>query len=75
MYQMITKTLRESNDDDAVNIVVLTGAGDFFCSGNDLGNFMNVTDPAAMAKAGKEILQYESMRLSSCVARWYLRFV
>lgn len=57
MYKMISKTLKESNDDAAVNIVVITGAGDFFCSGNDLGNFMNVTDPKAMAKEGRYILQ------------------
>jgi peroxisomal 3,2-trans-enoyl-CoA isomerase len=56
MYKMITKTLQDSNEDDAVNIVVLTGAGDYFCSGNDLGNFMNVTDPQAMAKDGRDVL-------------------
>lgn len=58
MYEKIAAALRDSNDDDAVNIVVLTGSGDYFCSGNDLANFMNVTDPLAMAKEAKEFLQY-----------------
>jgi peroxisomal 3,2-trans-enoyl-CoA isomerase len=57
MYLGITKVLKESNDDDSVNIVVLTGSGDYFCSGNDLSNFANVTDPAKMAKDGAVILQ------------------
>ncbi|XP_021944602.1 enoyl-CoA delta isomerase 2 [Folsomia candida] len=57
MYEKIAAALRDSNDDDAVNIVVLTGSGDYFCSGNDLANFMNVTDPLAMAKEAKEFLQ------------------
>lgn len=66
---MLIKALTEANDNDAVNIVVLTGAGDFFCSGNDLGNFMNVTDPKAMAKDGRDLLQYVivcSFRDGSC---------
>ncbi len=54
---MITKALQDANNDDDIHIVVITGSGDFFCSGNDLGNFMNVTDPQAMAKAGRVVLQ------------------
>jgi len=57
MYIGITKILNEASNDDNVTAVVMTGSGDYFCSGNDLGNFANVTDPAAMAKRGKEILQ------------------
>ena len=32
---------------------MITGAGDFYCSGNDLNNFMNV-DPANMHQMAKD---------------------
>ena len=36
------------------------GAGDYYCSGNDLSNFANIPPDgiAAMAKKGGEILEY-----------------
>ncbi|OXA46062.1 Enoyl-CoA delta isomerase 2, mitochondrial [Folsomia candida] len=42
MYVTLTKLLRDFNNDETVDIVVITGSGDYFCSGNDLGNFMSV---------------------------------
>lgn len=41
------------------NIYLLPGAGDFYCSGNDLGNFMNIPPDGikAMAEKGGEILE------------------
>jgi len=48
--------LKDSNDDSNTNVIVLTGTGKFFCSGNDLGNFMNVTDPMKMAKDSRDLL-------------------
>jgi len=57
MYIKLTQTLLASNSDSSVRIIVLTGTGDYYCSGNDLGNFMNVSDPVAMAKRAKELLQ------------------
>ncbi|XP_076807823.1 enoyl-CoA delta isomerase 2-like isoform X2 [Clavelina lepadiformis] len=42
MYEEIIAALNEAaNDNSAVTII--TGAGDFFCSGNDLGNFMSIS--------------------------------
>lgn len=39
--------------------VFFSGAGDFYCSGNDLGNFMNIPPDGikAMADKGGEILE------------------
>ena len=57
MYRSITDALTEANSDDSTKIVVMTGTGDYFCSGNDLGNLTNVTDVKAAADAGKIQLQ------------------
>lgn len=57
MYRSITDALTEANSDDSTKVVVLTGTGDYFCSGNDLGNFANVTDVKGTAEAAKVTLQ------------------
>ncbi|XP_025895511.1 enoyl-CoA delta isomerase 2, mitochondrial isoform X2 [Nothoprocta perdicaria] len=52
MYREIMKALEEAAKDDST-IVVITGNGDYYCSGNDLKNFTNI--PAdAMEKMAKE---------------------
>ncbi|ODN01204.1 Enoyl-CoA delta isomerase 2, mitochondrial [Orchesella cincta] len=56
MYRGILNSLKEANDDANTRVIVITGTGDYFCSGNDLGNFANVTDPMKMAKDGRDLL-------------------
>uniref|UniRef100_G3MMA4 ACB domain-containing protein n=1 Tax=Amblyomma maculatum TaxID=34609 RepID=G3MMA4_AMBMU len=41
MYEAMVKHLKEAAERPDVHYIVLTGTGDFFSSGNDLGNFMN----------------------------------
>ncbi len=41
MYGTIAETLRASRDDHEVRVVLVSGAGGSFTSGNDLGDFMN----------------------------------
>ncbi|XP_029446435.1 enoyl-CoA delta isomerase 2, mitochondrial isoform X1 [Rhinatrema bivittatum] len=41
MYNEIMQALEEAGKDDSV-ITVFTGSGDYYCSGNDLNNFMNI---------------------------------
>ncbi|XP_066584955.1 enoyl-CoA delta isomerase 2-like isoform X2 [Prorops nasuta] len=36
MYKELTDLINNSANDDTVNVLILTGTGDFFCSGNDL---------------------------------------
>lgn len=36
----MAEILNNSNTDDKVKCIILTGAGKNFCSGNDLTNFM-----------------------------------
>jgi len=59
MYEELQKALKEGADDDSVVLAVMTGSGDFYCSGNDLGNFMNITPDqmAEHAAKGGDILE------------------
>ncbi|OWF34767.1 enoyl-CoA delta isomerase 2, mitochondrial-like [Mizuhopecten yessoensis] len=59
MYEEIGNALNEAGQDDSVVLAVLTGAGDYYCSGNDLGNFMNIPPDgvAKMAEEGGVILE------------------
>jgi enoyl-CoA hydratase/carnithine racemase len=40
MYEALTTALSEADADEAVRVVVLTGAGGAFTAGNDLGDFL-----------------------------------
>jgi len=58
-YHEIEAALKEAESDDSAAVAVITGAGDFYSSGNDLSNFMRNLDPAAlpkMAKDGRDLL-------------------
>lgn len=58
MYNELTEALELAGKDDSV-ITVMTGSGDYYCSGNDLNNFTNL--PAggveALAKQSGEVLR------------------
>lgn len=52
LTQALLKELRVADAEDAVDAIVLTGAGQGFCAGADLGEFKNLKDPqAAEARA------------------------
>lgn len=44
MYNKIAESLENANKDDAVKAVVLTGAGTYYSSGNDLKNFLRASE-------------------------------
>ncbi|XP_057350270.1 enoyl-CoA delta isomerase 2 isoform X1 [Manis pentadactyla] len=50
MYQEIMQALKSASKDDS-SITVLTGNGDYYCSGNDLTNFMDVPPGGVEEKA------------------------
>ncbi|KAI1889231.1 hypothetical protein AGOR_G00177020 [Albula goreensis] len=58
MYNEIIKALELAGKDDSV-ITVLTGSGDFYCSGNDLNNFTKIPEGGIekMAKDSGELLR------------------
>lgn len=59
MYNELEQALKEGAEDDSVVVAVMTGSGDFYCSGNDLGNFMNITPDqlAEHAVQGGDLLE------------------
>ncbi|KAK7880389.1 hypothetical protein WMY93_032979, partial [Mugilogobius chulae] len=58
MYNEIIAALEHASKDSSV-LTVFTGAGDFYCSGNDLTNFTNIPDGGVqqMAQKGGELLR------------------
>ncbi|XP_055785237.1 enoyl-CoA delta isomerase 2, mitochondrial [Salvelinus fontinalis] len=58
MYNEIIKALEQAGKDDSV-ITVITGSGDFYCSGNDLTNFTKIPEGGIeqMAKNAGELLR------------------
>ena len=50
--------MKAAGEDKSVVVTVLTGAGDYYCSGNDLSNFATIPPegPKALAAQGKKVL-------------------
>ena len=48
-----------AGEDDKVVVALLTGAGDYYCSGNDLSNFTQIPPegPQKLAAEAKQILK------------------
>ena len=49
MYHRLADSLNAADRDDAVRVVLIRGAGDCFCSGNDIGEFLTGRDPDAIS--------------------------
>ena len=58
MFDGVVDALADADADASTKFVVLTGAGDYFSSGNDLANFMNADgkDTDEMISAEGEFL-------------------
>ncbi|XP_062926095.1 enoyl-CoA delta isomerase 2, mitochondrial [Mobula hypostoma] len=61
MYEEIMKALKQAANDDST-LTVMTGSGDYYCSGNDLSNFTNI---------GPEDLEPKSKK-STALLRMYV---
>ncbi len=87
-YRELTNAIRESDDDDAVRVSVLTGAGGVFTSGNDIGSFQDTAGRdggeakdllIALVTARNRLsqrsrgLQSESAPRCCCTATWHSR--
>uniref|UniRef100_A0AAY5EHE4 Delta(3)-Delta(2)-enoyl-CoA isomerase n=1 Tax=Electrophorus electricus TaxID=8005 RepID=A0AAY5EHE4_ELEEL len=59
MYKELIDALHHAGKDDSV-ITVMTGSGDFYCSGNDLNNFTGIPQGGIekMAKDSGELLKH-----------------
>ena len=71
MYSEIQDALKVAGQDDRVVVAVLTGAGDYYCSGNDLSNFTQIPPegPQKLAAEAKGILRWVSR------TRWHRRMM
>lgn len=49
MYEEIVNALTEAKNDDKIAVTVFTGAGDYYCSGNDLSNFVSMMNSGLTA--------------------------
>jgi peroxisomal 3,2-trans-enoyl-CoA isomerase len=54
MYHEISEALNELSNDNTVKACIVTGAGDFYSSGNDLANFSVIMHPLQMAKEARQ---------------------
>jgi peroxisomal 3,2-trans-enoyl-CoA isomerase len=58
MYVEVTKALTEANSDENTHIIVITGEGDYYSSGNDLNNYLNVQDTSVIEQACEMVRNY-----------------
>src|ERR1700733_11869026 len=45
MYTSLANILKEANENEAVRVVLWHGAGDAFCAGNDIKDFLKTREP------------------------------
>lgn len=59
MYSEIQQALEEAAKIDSIVVALLTGAGSYYCSGNDLSNFVHIPPegPQKLAAHAKEVLR------------------
>lgn len=59
MYTEVQQALINAGENESVVVAMITGAGDYYCSGNDLSNFMNIPPegPEKLAAEAKTILR------------------
>ncbi|KXJ24222.1 enoyl-CoA delta isomerase 2, mitochondrial [Exaiptasia diaphana] len=59
MYEEWISALEEGAQDKSCVVTLITGAGDYYCSGNDLGNFAQIPPegPEKMARDGRNVLR------------------
>ena len=65
MYCCMRDTLNQAANDNDVRVFVLTGAGNFYSSGNDLANFTNIPPegPQKLVADSRVLLKYFSFLL------------
>lgn len=59
MYVGLRETLNEVANDDSIKVLLTTGAGNYYSSGNDLSNFTNLPPegPQKLAQDSRELLR------------------
>src|SRR5262245_54195458 len=60
--RLIREAVQKANDDDAVHVIVLGGAGRAFCSGYDLKDFAEGDTPWNQAMPWDPMIDYRMMK-------------
>merc|ERR1712054_237347 len=56
MYREIMEALSFASEDPSVAVTLVTGAGNYYSSGNDLSNFSRLQNPTRTAAEAKDLL-------------------
>lgn len=56
MFDELEQAIRSASANKGVSVIMLTGSGDYYSSGNDLSNFSEMKHPLTIAKEAREIL-------------------
>lgn len=57
MYYELMDILNKLSTNQQCKMCIITGNGDFYCSGNDLANFIQLMHPLSMAKKARYICE------------------
>lgn len=57
MYEELGEALEKASSSNEIKVAVVTGAGDFYSSGNDLSNFSQLMHPLTMAAQSRLLLR------------------
>ena len=66
MYQLLMTALDEAGKNDVFAVAVLTGSGEYYCSRNDLGNFITIP-PEGPQKMANNVQKGLSMSADQCL--------
>jgi enoyl-CoA hydratase/carnithine racemase len=67
MYNAVSEAIRQSDKDDAIRCLVIAGAREVFCAGNDIGDFLNASS-GGLDASGHSFLHTLTLRQKPMVA-------
>ena len=56
MYREVERAIRSASENKNITVIMISGLGDYYSSGNDLSNFSELKHPLTIAKEAKEVL-------------------
>ena len=56
MYKELERAIRSASENESISVIMLTGSGDYYSSGNDLSNLSELKHPLTIAKEARDLL-------------------
>ena len=79
MYKDFTQAINAASSDNAVKAAMITGAGKYYSSGNDINNFTKAlgpdTTPQQVAAESRILLRYNSMHTTYMIYTLYIHII